>query len=88
MSWVTTAIEAAGGRQQLAELVGVSPQSLWLWANGARTPEPAACVRVETETRGAVRRWDMRPHDWHLIWPELIGADGAPDVPAPADKAH
>lgn len=28
-----------------------------------------------------VRRWDLRPDDWHRIWPELIGAEGAPGVP-------
>ncbi len=26
-------------------------------------------------------RWDLRPNDWHLIWPELIGTDGAPKIP-------
>lgn len=41
---------------------------------------PATCVLVETASRGAVRRWDTRPDDWHLIWPELIGVDGAPAV--------
>lgn len=48
---------------------------------------PASCVAVERESCGAVRRWDMRPDDWHLIWPELVGADGAPAVPA-AEAAH
>ena len=38
-------------------------------------------VALERETAGAVRRWDLRPHDWHLIWPELVGAEGAPPVP-------
>ena len=28
---------------------------------------------------GTVKRWDLRPDDWHRIWPELIGADGAPE---------
>lgn len=28
-----------------------------------------------------VRRWDLRPADWHRIWPELIGAEGAPVLP-------
>jgi len=26
-------------------------------------------------------RWDLRQEDWHLIWPELIGTQGAPMVP-------
>ena len=36
------------------------------------------CTAIEQATAGAVRRWDLRPDDWHLIWPELIGAKGAP----------
>jgi hypothetical protein len=28
-----------------------------------------------------VARWDLRPDDWHRIWPELIGAEGAPPLP-------
>jgi len=36
------------------------------------------CAEVERVMAGAVRRWDLRPDDWHLIWPELIGMDGAP----------
>lgn len=48
---------------------------------GGREPSPELCVRIEQETRGAVRRWHLRPGDWHRIWPELIGASDAPDVP-------
>lgn len=36
---------------------------------------------LERHTAGKVMRWDMRPADWHLIWPELIGRPGAPEVP-------
>jgi hypothetical protein len=25
-------------------------------------------------------RWDLRPHDWHLIWPELVDMTGAPEI--------
>ena len=38
-------------------------------------------VAIERATDGAVRRWDLRPDDWHRIWPELVGMDGAPPVP-------
>jgi len=38
------------------------------------------CVQIERATAGAVRRWDLRPDDWHLIWPELVGSEGAPAV--------
>lgn len=86
MTWVNTATEAAGSRKQLIDAIDVSPQSVWMWANGSRIPEPAVCVRIEAATHGAVRRWDIRPHDWHLIWPELIGTEGAPAVPERAEQ--
>lgn len=35
---------------------------------------------LERETGGVVRRWDVRPKDWHMVWPELVGIDGAPEV--------
>lgn len=46
-----------------------------------REPSAALCVDIERETELVVRRWDLRPKDWHRIWPELIGADGAPPIP-------
>jgi len=30
------------------------------------------CVSAERESGNAVTRRDLRPDDWHLIWPELI----------------
>lgn len=41
--------------------------------------QPARCVEIERDSGGELRRWDLRPRDWHLIWPELIGTDGAPE---------
>jgi len=41
------------------------------------SPELAAAIDVESGA--TVRRWHMRPADWHRIWPELVGAVGAPD---------
>lgn len=39
---------------------------------------------IERATKGAWPRWRLRPADWHLIWPELIGAEGAPVPPGAA----
>jgi len=69
---------------QLREAVGVkSDAQVRQWQHGYadRQPSPEYCVAIERATDGAVRRWDLRPDDWHRIWPELIGADGAPSVP-------
>lgn len=59
----------------------------WQHGYGGRVPGPEYCVAIERATDGKVRRWDLRPEDWHLIWPELIGSDGAPPVPT-EPEAH
>lgn len=41
------------------------------------------CVDIERATHGAVTRRDLRPDDWHRIWPELVTADH----PAPTEAA-
>lgn len=52
------------------------------WAAGDKQPEPKRCRAIVNYFDGAVALWDLRPDDWHLIWPELVGAEGAPAVPA------
>lgn len=78
-----------GGVAKLAATIGVTPVYLsQLSARQAgREPSPELCVSIESATERAVMRWDMRPGDWHRIWPELIGADGAPPLPEPEVKA-
>lgn len=53
-----------------------------------RSASPELCVVIERETDCAVRRWDLRPDDWYRIWPELVNAKGAPDVPAPSTSTQ
>lgn len=76
-----------GGRTQFAASVGLSPIYLSQLAarQDGREPSPECCVRIEQATEGVVRRWELRLSDWHLIWPELIGAEGAPKVHASAE---
>lgn len=67
----------------LCERIGIkNPAQLRQWQHGYanRQPGPESCVAIEHATDGAVRRWDLRPEDWHRIWPELIGTEGAPPV--------
>lgn len=77
-----------GGVIALAELLGISSVYLFQLAarQNGREPSPELCVRIEGATHQEVRRWDVRPHDWHLIWPELIAADGAPEIPDQPQK--
>lgn len=76
-------------RRRLAEKVGVNPATLYqaITSKGAGFA-PAECVRIERESDHELRRWDLRPNDWHLIWPELIGADGAPPIPEAANDSE
>ncbi len=59
----------------------------WRHGYADRMPGPENCVAIEQATGRAVMRWDLRPDDWHRIWPELIGAEGAPAVVAMEAKA-
>jgi DNA-binding transcriptional regulator YdaS (Cro superfamily) len=59
----------------LSKRMNVPSVSLSNWANGKR-PIPIKWMPViEKETNGEVSRKDLRPDDWHLIWPELAQSD-------------
>lgn len=73
---------------ELARLLGIPPELISQWRKGVRPVPLERCPAIEQVTERAVMRWDLRPADWHLIWPELIGADGAPPVPAPEPVAQ
>ena len=78
-------LEAERGRQaKVAARAGIGTSFLSQLANGVRGVPAERCPAIEAATDGAVRRWDLRPDDWHRIWPELIGSPGAPEVPEPA----
>ena len=71
----------------VAERAGLSVAFLSQIANGVRGTPAERGADIERGCDFAVRRWDLRPDDWHRIWPELIGADGAPPVPAEQQEA-
>lgn len=60
---------------------GTSRQNVEHWLRAGRVP--AEHCRRAAEI-GNVDLWDLRPTDWHLIWPELTKAKGAPK---PAQQA-
>ena len=70
------------GQSALAErisVVGPTPKAVvWAWIDRGRVPIEY-CPAIERET--GVMRWELRPSDWHRIWPELIGHADAPAVP-------
>jgi DNA-binding transcriptional regulator YdaS (Cro superfamily) len=65
-----------------AAACGLAPAFLSQIANGVRPAPAERCADIERATGFLVRRWDLRPADWHRIWPELVGQPGAPAVPA------
>lgn len=66
-------------RRKLAAEHGLSDAYLYQCLTARRDMDAAEARRVETITGGEIRRWMVR-RDWHLIWPELIGTEGAPAV--------
>lgn len=87
-------METKTGIQRALDLFDRSPSKLALaLGNGARRQHvehwlktgvvPAQhCPAMQALT--AVPCWELRVHDWHLIWPHLLGADGAPE-PRPTE---
>lgn len=71
MNALETAIESAGGVGKLAAAIGVGQPVVSNWRARGTTPDAMHCVAIERATDGVVTRRDLRPDDWHLIWPEL-----------------
>ncbi len=72
---------------QLAVAIGVRHDAQvrqWQHGYSGRLPSPENCVAIERATAGAVTRRDLRPADWHRIWPELVTLEH----PAPVDEAQ
>jgi DNA-binding transcriptional regulator YdaS (Cro superfamily) len=76
-----------GRGASIAATIGVHPVMVSQWAGGVKAVPVERCCDIERATGNAVRRWDLRRADWHRIWPELIGTEGAPAVTEPAAQA-
>lgn len=63
-------------RESFAKKVGCSAKHLQNVCYGLRKPAPEFCTAIERIT-GTVTRQELRPQDYHLIWP---------DLPRPAKK--
>lgn len=81
-------VEHGRGRQtELARLIGAQPQLVWQWSRGVRPVPIARCAAIERATGGLVTRRELRPDDWHIHWPELVGTDGPSAMPEPKTSA-
>lgn len=67
---------------KLARQLGpeVKRQNVEYWLKSGSVPMHFGAP-LEVACGGVMRRWHMWPDVWHLIWPELIGAEGAPPLP-------
>ena len=78
---------SASERRAIADELHLSEQYLYQCLTGRKLMRPEEAVRIEKDSGGRLRRWDLRQSDWHLIWPELIGKEGAPAIdPAPVGE--
>jgi DNA-binding transcriptional regulator YdaS (Cro superfamily) len=68
-------------RKRISDIVGLGEQYLYQCFTMRRVCPPEHCAAIELASDGVIRRWHLRPQDWYLIWPELVGIDGAPGVP-------
>lgn len=58
-------------QSDLAERLGISQGLVSMWSSGTRQVPIERCVEIERATDGQVTRQELRPDDWHKIWPEL-----------------
>lgn len=82
---IDAAARIVGSQAALAALLGVTKAAVNQWKDPKRMVPLEHCVAIETASRGVVMRWHLRPTDWFRIWPELIGIQGAPAIPSPAN---
>ena len=62
------------GRQRaIAEKIDIAYAYMNQIVTGHRPIPIEYCASIELATDGEVTRQEMRPDDWHKIWPELAG---------------
>lgn len=71
-----------GQKSALARVIGVPAILVTQWSLGQRPVPIPRCKAIEDATDGAVTRRDLRPDDWHEIWPELASSE--PNQPDPS----
>lgn len=77
---IDRASRIVGSQAALGALLGLGKAAVNQWKSEGRRVPAEHCPAIERATQRAVMRWDLRPDDWHLIWPELVGSKGAPKV--------
>lgn len=68
---IEQACDLVGSQRKLSALLGVKPAAVNQWCLGRRPVPVHHCKAIDGATNGQVTCKDLRPDDWHLIWPEL-----------------
>jgi DNA-binding transcriptional regulator YdaS (Cro superfamily) len=71
-SAIKKACQIVGGQTALARTILVAPPTVNQWIVGKRPISARLAVAIEGATSGKVSRKDLRPNDFHLIWPEMV----------------
>jgi len=80
MEVLKTWLSAERGRgARLAAHLRVPPSFVAKMASGDKPIPLEHATAIDKFTGGAVSRRDIRPDDWHLIWPELAAAASVAD---------
>lgn len=82
--------QGRGSIGSLAQKIGAHQPDVSRWASGKRPVPEKMAVAIEAATLGAVSRKELRPDDWHLIWPELAqqAQSNAPASPSTQEVSH
>lgn len=60
-------------RLEVADKCGIGTDYLYQVLTRRKIPSAELSVSIEKATLGVIGRRDLRPDDWHRIWPELDG---------------
>jgi DNA-binding transcriptional regulator YdaS (Cro superfamily) len=66
-----------GSLGELAKAIGAHTPDLSRWVSGERPVPAHRCMAIELATDKQVTRKDLRPNDFHLIWPDLAETNEA-----------
>ena len=87
---VQRAAEIVGSQAALARAIGVASPTVNQFVKKVRPVPEKVAVAIKSATSGEVHRRDLRPDDWHLIWPELAqqAQSNAPASPSTQEVSH
>ncbi len=84
---IDVAAEALGSQASLARALNVTRAAVSQWKDPGRMVPLEHCAQIELLAQGRTTRRQLRPADWHRIWPELVTKDHPAPEAAPQASA-